>query len=122
MNNTANVNTTNFDTNTNNLPPPVMLRITLTFRDQMKTLNDLMPKIRIKKTGEYMKLYTNTFEEYHELNNLLEKLNYEFYSITPKAQRPIKVIIKGLPKDTKTADIHSDLIVWDSPSIGSLNL
>ncbi|GFS76681.1 probable RNA-directed DNA polymerase from transposon X-element [Trichonephila clavipes] len=50
MNNTANVNTTNLDTNTNNLPPPVMLRITLTFRDQMKTLNDLMPKIQSKKT------------------------------------------------------------------------
>ncbi|GFW21800.1 nucleic-acid-binding protein from transposon X-element [Trichonephila clavipes] len=87
-----------------------MLRITLTFREQMKTLNDLMPKIRSKKTGEYIKLYTNTFEEYHELNNLLEKLSYEFYFITPKAQRPIKIVIKGLPKDTKTADIHSDRI------------
>ncbi|GFU14151.1 PRE_C2HC domain-containing protein, partial [Trichonephila clavipes] len=25
-------------------------------------------------------------------------------------QRPIKVVIKGLPKDTKTSDIHSDLV------------
>ncbi|GFV41460.1 nucleic-acid-binding protein from transposon X-element [Trichonephila clavipes] len=74
----------------------------------MKTLKDLMPKLRSKKTGEYIKLYTETIEE-HELENLLEKLKYEFYSITPKAQRPIKVVIKGFPRNTKTSDIHSDL-------------
>ncbi|GFS91290.1 hypothetical protein TNCV_1306991 [Trichonephila clavipes] len=87
-----------------------MLRITTTFREQMKTLKELMPKLRSKKTGEYIKLYTDNADEKHELENHLERLKYEFYSITPKEQRPIKVVIKGLPKDTKTSDIHSDLV------------
>ncbi|GFX84187.1 PRE_C2HC domain-containing protein [Trichonephila clavipes] len=44
------------------LPPPIMLKITLNFREQVK------------------------------------------------AERPIKVVIKGLPKKAKTEDIHNDLI------------
>ncbi|GFX36963.1 hypothetical protein TNCV_1174651 [Trichonephila clavipes] len=82
-----------------------MLRITTTFREQMKTLKELMPKLRSKKTGEYIKLYTDNADEKHEIENHLERLKYEFYSITPKEQRPIKVVIKGLPKDTKTSDL-----------------
>ncbi|GFY66760.1 hypothetical protein TNIN_452131 [Trichonephila inaurata madagascariensis] len=32
--------------NVTRIKPPIMLRITLTFREQVKTLNDLMPKLR----------------------------------------------------------------------------
>ncbi|GFU48715.1 nucleic-acid-binding protein from transposon X-element [Trichonephila clavipes] len=76
----------------------------------MKTLTDHMPQLRSKMTGEYFKLYCDTFDQYHELNRILELLKYEFYSITPKSERPIKVVIKGLPKDSKTLDIHNDLL------------
>ncbi|GFX94031.1 hypothetical protein TNCV_3413931 [Trichonephila clavipes] len=76
----------------------------------MKTLTDHMPQLRSKLTGEYFKLYCNTFDQYHELNRILELLKYEFYSITPKSELPIEVVIKGLPKDSKTLDIHNDLI------------
>ncbi|GFS44532.1 nucleic-acid-binding protein from transposon X-element [Trichonephila inaurata madagascariensis] len=65
---------------------------------------------RNRMTGKYIKLYTDTFEQYHTLNTLLETLQYPFYTITPKNERPIKVVIKGLPRDTKISDIHTDLI------------
>ncbi|GFT97097.1 nucleic-acid-binding protein from transposon X-element [Trichonephila clavipes] len=107
---TGNNKTTQDDTSTKKLPPPVMLKITLIFRDQMKTLTDHMPQLRSKMTGEYFKLYCDTFDQYHELNSILELLKYEFYSITPKSECPIKVVIKGLPKDSKTLDIHNDLL------------
>ncbi|GFX72006.1 RNA-directed DNA polymerase from mobile element jockey [Trichonephila clavipes] len=76
----------------------------------MKALTDHMPQLRSKMTGEYFKLYCDTFDQYHELNRILELLKYEFYSITPKSERRIKVVIKGLPKDSKTLDIHNDLL------------
>ncbi|GFW95109.1 hypothetical protein TNCV_1497481 [Trichonephila clavipes] len=41
---------------TKNLPPPVMLKITLDFREQMKVINNFMPKIRSKMTGEFFKV------------------------------------------------------------------
>ncbi|GFX21846.1 nucleic-acid-binding protein from transposon X-element [Trichonephila clavipes] len=60
-------------------------------------------------SGEYFKL-CDTHEQFHKLNDFLETQNFEFYSITPKHLRPIKLVIKGLPKDTKTQEIHQDLI------------
>ncbi|GFX47463.1 nucleic-acid-binding protein from transposon X-element [Trichonephila clavipes] len=70
-----------------------------------------MPYIRSKIPGQYIKLYTDTFDQYHKLNTFLEIVKYPHYTITPKTQRPIKVVIKGLPRDTKTTDISNDLIV-----------
>ncbi|GFW87503.1 nucleic-acid-binding protein from transposon X-element [Trichonephila clavipes] len=61
-------------------------------------------------TGEYLKLYTDTDDEYYELQAFLEDVEYKFFSITPKKDRPLKVVIKGLPRDTDTTDIHTDLI------------
>ncbi|GFV28616.1 nucleic-acid-binding protein from transposon X-element [Trichonephila clavipes] len=107
---TGNNKTTQDDTSNKKLPPPVVLKISLNFRDQMKTLTDHMPQLRSKMTGEYFKLYCDTFGQYHELNRILELLKYEFYSITPKSEPTIKVVIKGLPKDSKTLDIHNDLL------------
>ncbi|GFT72295.1 nucleic-acid-binding protein from transposon X-element [Trichonephila clavipes] len=92
------------------LPPPVFLEITTEYRSQMKVLNAKYPKLRSKMTGEYLKLYTDTDDEYYELQAFLESIKYKFFSITPKKDRPIKVVIKGLPRDTDTKDIHSDLI------------
>ncbi|GFS61111.1 hypothetical protein TNCV_4956161 [Trichonephila clavipes] len=60
---------------TKNLPPPVMLKITLDFREQMRVINNFMPKIRSKMTGEYFKLYCDTHDQYHELLAFLKKSN-----------------------------------------------
>ncbi|GFX32237.1 nucleic-acid-binding protein from transposon X-element [Trichonephila clavipes] len=69
-----------------------------------------MPYIRIKRAGHYIKLYTDTFDQHHALNTILDNANFPNYTITPKTQRSIKVVIKGLPRDSKTTDIFNDLI------------
>ncbi|GFU78952.1 nucleic-acid-binding protein from transposon X-element [Trichonephila clavipes] len=92
------------------LPPPTMLQITDDLRFHLKTLNEKMPALRTKTAGKYLKLYTDTLPQHDALNKLLEDLKYPFYTFTPKHERPIKVVIKGLPRSTKTAEIHSDLL------------
>ncbi|GFY12290.1 hypothetical protein TNCV_283931 [Trichonephila clavipes] len=119
--NTTKNSTTIVSDNDKKLPPPIMLKITDDYRVQMKIVNNFLPKIRNKMSGEYFKLYCDTHDQFHELNAFLEAQNFEFYSITPKHLRPIKVVIKGLPKDTKTHEIHQDLL-GDSPLTGSPNL
>ncbi|GFW64215.1 nucleic-acid-binding protein from transposon X-element [Trichonephila clavipes] len=61
-------------------------------------------------TGQYIKLYTDSFNQYHKLSSLLENLKFPHNPITPKTERPIKVVNKGLPLNTKATNIHSDLI------------
>ncbi|GFU68286.1 hypothetical protein TNCV_834131 [Trichonephila clavipes] len=79
------------------LPPPIMLQITNDLRYHLQTLNEKMPALRTKTSGKYIKLYTDTQPQHDTLNQLLDDLKYPFYTFTPKHERPIKVVIKGLP-------------------------
>ncbi|GFT99856.1 PRE_C2HC domain-containing protein [Trichonephila clavipes] len=94
-----------------NLPPPVMLKVNQNYTLQMKTITDKLPTVRGKLSGEYLKLYTNSPEQKTELIKLLEILDYEFYAIKSKSERPIKVVIKGLPRATDTNNIHHELVM-----------
>ncbi|GFV67318.1 hypothetical protein TNCV_3670731 [Trichonephila clavipes] len=55
------------------LPPPVMLRITETVRSQMKIIHEKFPKIRSRTIGEFIKLYTDNLEQFHELLTFAKK-------------------------------------------------
>ncbi|GFT55598.1 nucleic-acid-binding protein from transposon X-element [Trichonephila clavipes] len=62
-------------------------------------------------SGEYIKLCCDTHDQFDNLNKFLEQqANFQFYSITPKHLRPIKVVMKGLPKNTLTNEIKDDLL------------
>ncbi|GFY34569.1 PRE_C2HC domain-containing protein [Trichonephila clavipes] len=92
-----------------NLPPPVMLSVKKKYIEQMKEIKDKLPFVRGKLTGEYLKLYTDTQEQQHKLIYLLEVLDFEFHVIPSKADRPIKIVIKGLPRDTPLSNIQNEL-------------
>ncbi|GFW61571.1 nucleic-acid-binding protein from transposon X-element [Trichonephila clavipes] len=44
-----------------------------------------------------------------ERQQLVNNVKFPHYTVTPKTQRPIKVVIKGLPRDTNPSDISNDL-------------
>ncbi|GFS88756.1 nucleic-acid-binding protein from transposon X-element [Trichonephila clavipes] len=94
-----------------NLPPPVMLKINENYHSEMKIITDKFPTVRGKLSGEYLKLYTNTTEQKDQLIEFLEVVDFQFYAIRAKSERPIKVVIKGLPRDTDTNNIHHELVM-----------
>ncbi|GFT42163.1 uncharacterized protein TNCV_1008421 [Trichonephila clavipes] len=93
----------------NALPPPLMLKIDKNYRIQVDTIKKIYPHLRLKTTGEYIKLYSNTTEQNRVVRQTLIQLGYRFYVITPKNERPIKVVIKGFPKKADPEDIKKDL-------------
>ncbi|GFX31270.1 putative RNA-directed DNA polymerase from transposon X-element [Trichonephila clavipes] len=94
---------------TNALPPPVMMKITKTYREQVDTMKKYFPHLRLKTTGEYIKLYSNTAEQNRAVKHTMKSLRYRFYVITPKNERPIKIVIKGFPKTADPENIKADL-------------
>ncbi|GFV72678.1 nucleic-acid-binding protein from transposon X-element [Trichonephila clavipes] len=76
----------------------------------MKTINTAFPKLRSKLSGEFIKLYSDNSEQYRKLLHFVEENKFQFHSITPKQDRPIKVVIKGLPRDSNIEDIQEDLL------------
>ncbi|GFY54103.1 hypothetical protein TNIN_24931 [Trichonephila inaurata madagascariensis] len=104
--------TNNTAPNTTQLPPPVMPKCTDNYRAHVKTLMQVMSTLRTHLTGDFLELYTDNFDilVYRELIHMLENLKYQFYLIQqPKTKRPIKIIFKGLPRNTSVEDIKQDL-------------
>ncbi|GFX28776.1 nucleic-acid-binding protein from transposon X-element [Trichonephila clavipes] len=93
----------------NPLPLPILMKITKTYREQVDTVKKIFPQLRLKTTGEYIKLYSNTTEQNRIVRQTLKGLGYNFYVITPKNERPIKVVIKGYSKSADPNDIKLDL-------------
>ncbi|GFS76363.1 hypothetical protein TNCV_1620071 [Trichonephila clavipes] len=102
-------NSTNQSTAQNSLPPPIMLFVEDNCKTQMAAITKEFPKIRSRLTGDFLKLYTDTPEERRLAVQLLKKLKFQFYTIKAKADRPIKVVIKGLPRSTKPEEIKEGL-------------
>ncbi|GFT39570.1 hypothetical protein TNCV_1862031 [Trichonephila clavipes] len=79
-------------------------------REQIKFLYEKFPNIRNKTSGDVIKIYTNDFEEYRSLiQAMVADKEFELYVINPKLDKPIKVVIKGLPISSKIEDIKNDL-------------
>ncbi|GFX63916.1 hypothetical protein TNCV_4346311 [Trichonephila clavipes] len=74
---------------TNALPPPVMMKITKTYREQVDTMKKYFPHLRLKTTGEYIKLYSNTEEQNRAVKHTMKSLGYRFYVITPPKMRDL---------------------------------
>ncbi|GFV06606.1 hypothetical protein TNCV_2949281 [Trichonephila clavipes] len=85
----------------NQLPPPIMLFVEKNYKAQMAAITKAFPKIRSRLTGEFLKLYTDSAEERRMAVQHLKLLKFQFYTIKSKAERPIKVVIKGLPRKHK---------------------
>ncbi|GFX83045.1 hypothetical protein TNCV_5001931 [Trichonephila clavipes] len=85
------------------------MKITTTYREQVDTIKKYFPHLRLKTTGDYIKLYSNTDEQNTAVKHTLKSLGYRFYVITPKNERPIKIVIKGFPKTADPENIKTDL-------------
>ncbi|GFX64449.1 retrovirus-related Pol polyprotein from transposon TNT 1-94 [Trichonephila clavipes] len=91
-------------------PYPITLKTAKNYRDQLKKISENFPNISIKTAGDYIKLFPKTEEEKGNLVNFLElDKNYQFYVTQPKANKPLKVVLKGLPRVTLPEVIQIDL-------------
>ncbi|GFS98731.1 PRE_C2HC domain-containing protein [Trichonephila clavipes] len=102
-------NSTSQNASQNQLPPPIMLFVEKNYKAQMAAITKEFLKIRSRLTGEFLKLYTDSAEERRMAVQLLKRLKFQFYTIKSKAERPIKVVIKGLPRNTNPEEIKQDL-------------
>ncbi|GFX40328.1 hypothetical protein TNCV_4319611 [Trichonephila clavipes] len=87
-----------------------MLKIKKKFREQMKLITEKFPKLRNRTVGDVVKMFTNDHDEYRSLVQYLKTdIEFEFYVIDNKKEKPIKAVIKGLPSSSKIEDITNDL-------------
>ncbi|GFX53571.1 hypothetical protein TNCV_2326861 [Trichonephila clavipes] len=89
---------------------PFLLKLKLNNREQLKVPNENYPDLTSKTLGDFLRLFTNTDEEYRSVMHFLEEnKDFDFYVIPPKEVKAIKVVIKVFSSYTKFSDIQSDL-------------
>ncbi|GFY66638.1 uncharacterized protein TNIN_469341 [Trichonephila inaurata madagascariensis] len=87
-----------------------MLRIVKNYNLTVQEINIKFPATVNKMTGNYIKVQPGSIEDHRDITTMLEERKAEHYVIEPLANRPIKIVIKGLPNDTDVADIEADLV------------
>ncbi|GFU00277.1 uncharacterized protein TNCV_4258461 [Trichonephila clavipes] len=91
-------------------PNPITLKVSKNYRDQIKMINETFPDIQIKTAGDYFKLFPNNVNQSRSLTQFLESdKQYQFYIIPLIENKPLKVVIKGLPRVTLPEEITIDL-------------
>ncbi|GFW95131.1 uncharacterized protein TNCV_1497701 [Trichonephila clavipes] len=91
-------------------PLPITLKVSENYRDQIKKINETFPDLQIKTAGDYFKLYPNTIDQCRSLSHFLESdSQFQFYTFPLLENKPLKVVIKGLPRVTLPEEITIDL-------------
>ncbi|GFW58599.1 nucleic-acid-binding protein from transposon X-element [Trichonephila clavipes] len=89
---------------------PIMLRYQTNYNLILKELDRKYPNSVNKLTGQYIKIMASNTDELREITAALKAQGEEFYSVPHLSERPLEVVIKGLPKSTPTDEIKEDLL------------
>ncbi|KAF8785183.1 Nucleic-acid-binding protein transposon like protein [Argiope bruennichi] len=90
--------------------PPIMLRRTAEYREIIKRLNTIHNiKCKAKEAGEFIKLFAETSDDVRKLTKYLHEQTKEYFVIADRAEKPIKVVLKGLPLNIDTEEIKTEL-------------
>ncbi|GFV89006.1 hypothetical protein TNCV_4912061 [Trichonephila clavipes] len=90
-------------------PHPITLKVSKNYREQIK-ITETFPDLQIKTAGDYFKLYPNNIDQSRSLSHFLESdKQFQFYTVPIIENKPLKVVIKGLPRVTLPEEITIDL-------------
>ncbi|GBM29800.1 Nucleic-acid-binding protein from transposon X-element [Araneus ventricosus] len=90
--------------------PPIMMKRSQDYRNLLKELNEVEKiECKAKEAGEFIKLFCKTPNQVRSLTDYLNNKGKEYFVIPDRAEKPIKVVIKGLPVDMDMEVIKSEL-------------
>ncbi|GFR00999.1 nucleic-acid-binding protein from transposon X-element [Trichonephila clavata] len=89
---------------------PIMLRFTENYNLIFQDLQTSHPTAEKSYVGDYIKIIAKTDERHREITQIFTNKNLEYYVIQSINNRPLKLVIKGLPVTAKCDEIKNDLI------------
>ncbi|GFW57114.1 nucleic-acid-binding protein from transposon X-element [Trichonephila clavipes] len=67
------------------------------------------PSFQSQMSGRFLKVTVSDEVEYRDLSRWLETTGVEFKSFMLKQDRPVKVVVRGLPSNTEPEDIKTEI-------------
>ncbi|GFS45823.1 uncharacterized protein TNIN_227451 [Trichonephila inaurata madagascariensis] len=84
---------------------PIFMRLTPNYNLILQEINRTHPTAKNTHTKGYFKIEEETEDHHRKITNYLTQQKIEYYVIEPPANRPLKLVIKGLPDDLDPEDI-----------------
>jgi PAX-interacting protein 1 len=106
------------DTNSNNPPPKnnkidpiwIIKEQPQNWRDIVKKLKtELNIKIELVDSGNFIKIYADNLENFKKILNFVKINNIMSFNNNPKLERPLKIVVCGIPSDIPCSEVHADL-------------
>ncbi|GFQ84344.1 hypothetical protein TNCT_541721 [Trichonephila clavata] len=89
---------------------PIMMKIApKNYNLILQEINRKYPATVNKATGDWIKIQCATSDDHRDITISFVEKKIEHWVVDPIANRPIKVVIKGLPASTTVAEIEHDL-------------
>lgn len=79
------------------------------YKELLEFFTKHCPEVKAKTTGEYIRLNTDSPENYRKIQTELDNRKIPFRTLDPRSERPRKVLLRGLPSSTPTVDIEQAL-------------
>ncbi|GFQ69702.1 uncharacterized protein TNCT_140391 [Trichonephila clavata] len=93
-----------------NKTKPISMKMNNRYTQILQELHRTHPTATNSYFNGYIKIQAETPDHHREITNYLTTQKVEYFVTDPIANRPLKLVIKGLPADTKIEDIKADLI------------
>ncbi|GIX77612.1 hypothetical protein CEXT_694941 [Caerostris extrusa] len=86
-----------------------MIRQSHNIKNQLKTINESFPEIKITLSGELLKIYSKDSGEHRKITQFLKNYKMDFFLLTPRNERSLKAVVKELPRTTLSTEIEQEL-------------
>ncbi|GBM65138.1 hypothetical protein AVEN_185780-1 [Araneus ventricosus] len=97
-----------------------MLKRTDNFHEVLKKINAEWGQVESKLGGPYIKLYVKNEMDHRKLTKYLKFADLEYLTMTPRSERPIKVVIRGIPPEAPADYVKTSLIQEYKFEIGKI--
>nr|CAD7572090.1 unnamed protein product [Timema californicum] len=90
--------------------PPIVTLGTQNYNKITKLAKEIGTEIKITYVANGLKIHTTNKQEFELVQHLLKDMKQEFHTYTLPRDKPLKVVIKGLPPNMATEDIQQELM------------
>lgn len=91
-------------------PPPIFVDYQDKWTDFTATLQCITPDgFNARMSGEYIAIYAKTIGDYRAIQEYISSNNIKHQALPPKEERPLKVLIRGLPPTLELQELRIEL-------------
>lgn len=96
----------------NNAKPELTnLKLTKSWRDTVQQINSLIGSVVSQKVNDgTIRFFTSSIGDYRKIQNFFIESKFEFYGLQLQSERPRKILIKSIPRDTPIENAKNELI------------